>query len=50
MVEKGFYDFKEMKEDNHALNGKPVSALNLKPIKIVDETITVGDALELFKT
>ena len=42
MVEKGFYEISSLKEDNHPLNTVNVEKLGLKPVKVFDESATIG--------
>jgi len=43
MIEHKFIDYEELKEDNHPLNGKLLSTLNLPKAEVLDiDTATVG--------
>lgn len=49
MVEKGYYDINEIKEEVHQLNGIPASELKLKPLKKYTEKSKIKDILEEFE-
>ena len=50
MIENRFIDYNELKEEDHPLNGKLISSLNLPSAITLDiETATVSQCLELLR-